>query len=545
MSEKISFRDLISRADESSLGVLLGAATLRVLSLLDNSLTTPTALRRLLLETTNPQALLSSVDCRRELFQLLRLEEADSLCRELRVEGGDNPYGILASARISKSSAKERSLFEFFGIEPLNGSHLVEPRNALDPAIAASYGLFAHQRVAYRKTEHLLDCHPHRVLLHMPTGSGKTRTAMHLIANHLRSNEPGLVVWLAFSEELCSQASEEFQKAWESLGDREISQFKFWGDSDLDIESVHDGFLVAGLKKSYERALRDATFLSKLSDRSSLIIIDEAHQAIAPTYKYVLDTLTNRRPNVRLLGLSATPGRTWNEPAIDELLSEFFNRTKVSLGIEGYENPVEFLIDEGYLARPVFRNVEYSGTDLSGSDSESIAVGLDIPLKVLRLLAEDEQRNLLLIMEIERLLGTHNRILVFAATVEHAKLISDVLVARGHESSVVTAKTDRIDRNRIIQNFREDSDVSRVLCNFGVLTTGFDAPRTSAAVIGRPTKSLVLYSQMVGRATRGIRAGGNSEAEIVTVVDLGLPGFGDLGEAFLNWEDIWDTEEMT
>jgi superfamily II DNA or RNA helicase len=73
-----------------------------------------------------------------------------------------------------------------------------------------------------------------------------------------------------------------------------------------------------------------------------------------------------------------------------------------------------------------------------------------------------------------------------------------------------------------------------------VLTTGFDAPRTSAAVIARPTKSLVLYSQMVGRAIRGVRAGGNETAVIVTVVDQGLPGFNSVADAFTNWEDIWD-----
>ena len=83
---------------------------------------------------------------------------------------------------------------------------------------------------------------------------------------------------------------------------------------------------------------------------------------------------------------------------------------------------------------------------------------------------------------------------------------------------------------------------SRVLCNYGVLTTGFDAPRTSAVLIARPTKSLVLYSQMVGRGIRGVRAGGNDSAEIVTIIDQGLPGFGNMAEAFTNWEDTgWDT----
>lgn len=79
-----------------------------------------------------------------------------------------------------------------------------------------------------------------------------------------------------------------------------------------------------------------------------------------------------------------------------------------------------------------------------------------------------------------------------------------------------------------------------MIVNYGVLTTGFDAPKTSSVLITRPTKSLVLYSQMVGRAIRGKLAGGNEEAEIVTVVDTTLPGFGNLAEAFKNWEDVWE-----
>jgi superfamily II DNA or RNA helicase len=108
---------------------------------------------------------------------------------------------------------------------------------------------------------------------------------------------------------------------------------------------------------------------------------------------------------------------------------------------------------------------------------------------------------------------------------------------------VVTGLTDRITRERVIAKFKSSDPQPIVMCNYGVLTTGFDAPKTSAAVIARPTRSLVLYSQMVGRAIRGVRAGGNAEAEILTVVDPVLPGFGNLAEAFTNWEDVWDDAE--
>ena len=113
---------------------------------------------------------------------------------------------------------------------------------------------------------------------------------------------------------------------------------------------------------------------------------------------------------------------------------------------------------------------------------------------------------------------------------------------RGHHAASITSKSGP-NRASVISGFKQDTDHPQILCNFGVLTTGFDAPKTSAALIARPTLSLVLYSQMVGRAMRGVTAGGNRECEIVTVVDPRIPGFGSVLEAFTNWEDVWDANE--
>ena len=84
-----------------------------------------------------------------------------------------------------------------------------------------------------------------------------------------------------------------------------------------------------------------------------------------------------------------------------------------------------------------------------------------------------------------------------------------------------------------------------VMFNYGVLTAGFDAPRTRCVIIARPTTSLVLYSQMAGRAMRGPRAGGNRTAEIMTVADTYLPGFGSVTDAFTNWEDLWSNNSTS
>ena len=127
----------------------------------------------------------------------------------------------------------------------------------------------------------------------------------------------------------------------------------------------------------------------------------------------------------------------------------------------------------------------------------------------------------------------------------HARVLTAILVARNIRSEVVTGATPLRVRDRAIRTFISDDEAPMVLVNFGVLTTGFDAPTASAAVIARPTKSLVLYSQMVGRVIRGPKAGGTDACEIVTVVDPSLPGFGDVAAAFLNWEDVWRYTEPT
>lgn len=219
----------------------------------------------------------------------------------------------------------------------------------------------------------------------------------------------------------------------------------------------------------------------------------------------------------------------------------FFNRQKVTLSVRGYDSPVDYLIDEKYLARPVFQPLFYDSNqrELSASEIQRLANTLDIPDDILERLAVDDQRNLAIISAIEGLVQKHSRVIVFAATVGHARMLAAVLRARGILANSITSGTASAERSRIIAEFRDRSDEPYVLCNYGVLTTGFDAPRTSAAVIARPTKSLVLYSQMVGRATRGTRAGGNEVATIVTVVDQNLPGFGAMEDAFMNWEDVW------
>jgi superfamily II DNA or RNA helicase len=373
----------------------------------------------------------------------------------------------------------------------------------------------------------------------MPTGSGKTRTAMNVVSNYLRARDRGVVVWLAHSEELCEQAAEEFVKAWEAIGSRPVPLIRYWGAYDFDLRTVEDGIVVAGLKKAFARLRTDDHQLRALSGKNPLVVMDEAHQAIAPTYQLIINQLLRPYSDARLLGLSATPGRTWNDPEADRELADFFASRKVTLQIQGFDNPVAYLISRGYLAQPTFVPIETAtNVVLSEEEQRRVRETFELPASVLDRLAADEQRTLLVVHHAEQLLGRHKRVILFAASVQQSDLLAAVLAARGHWAASITSKSPN-GRAASIAAFKDDGPEPKVLCNFGVLTTGFDAPKTSAALIARPTLSLVLYSQMVGRAMRGRAAGGNETCEILTVVDTRLPGFGSVVNAFSNWEDVW------
>ena len=345
-------------------------------------------------------------------------------------------------------------------------------------------------------------------------------------------------VTLAATRELLEQAADEFELTWKAVGDRSVDCLRFWSSYNAPIDKATNGIVIAGLAKmhSYGKVRRR---LWELGDKTTMVVFDEAHQAVATTYQDIVETIVSRRPRTALLGLSATPGRTWGDPETDAAVAELFYGNKVMIDFDG-ANPVRRLTEDGYLASVDFSllNVE-PGLRLSAADLTEISQALDISDALAAQICENEQRNLRVAQRLLELAENHSRILVFAASVDNALLLASVCRGVGLKADAVTGKTDGSEREHIIRRFKRAGGPHRILINFGVLTTGFDAPAASAALIARPTKSLVLYSQMVGRVIRGPRAGGTERCEVITVVDTDLPGFGDVAEAFMNWEDVW------
>ena len=105
------------------------------------------------------------------------------------------------------------------------------------------------------------------------------------------------------------------------------------------------------------------------------------------------------------------------------------------------------------------------------------------------------------------------------------------------KSASVTSDMRKVTRSKIIHDFKR-GDI-KVLTNFGILTTGFDAPNIGAVFITRPTQSLILYSQMIGRGLRGPKVGGRKSCVLIDVVD-NITGFGDQSKIYESFTDHWN-----
>jgi len=151
-----------------------------------------------------------------------------------------------------------------------------------------------------------------RIIAHMPTGSGKTRTTMEAVCDYIRNNaesENTYVVWMAHSDELCEQAVQTFEEIWGKVGCQDARIYRFWGGRPFgEINGAGATFIVtsfqtchAAMSTSQNRKFEE---LVKIKANCGLLIVDEAHMSVAPTYSEAINFLSNH--DTKLIGL---PGR--------------------------------------------------------------------------------------------------------------------------------------------------------------------------------------------------------------------------------------------
>lgn len=370
-----------------------------------------------------------------------------------------------------------------------------------------------------------------RAILTLPTGAGKTRTAVEALLSWRQSRpDRPIILWVAQSEELCEQAVQAIREVWFDLGHGEssfresLTIGRLWGDRNA--VPWECGAVVATIQKLHAAASGDGSDLTPeelqvFGENTGVIVIDEAHRALAPSYGAVLNALgvnfRQKSAKTALVGLTATPRRT-SEDETYRLRRRFHNNVLnvPSLG----EDPLQSLRAQGVLARIEVESLDYDAERIELGDSASHSRHFedfgDIHPDVLQRLGEEHKRNRRLI---ERLLhlAPDWPVLVFACSVQHAQAMTSLLQRGGRSAACVLGTTRPATRRATIERFR-NNELS-VLCNYGVLTTGFDAPSVGCVVVARPTASPILYEQMIGRGMRGPEFGGTKECLVIDVDD--------------------------
>jgi DNA repair protein RadD len=530
----IDINQVVLKLKQNDLQTLLGEGVLTLINHLDPNLVRSDSIKKLVVGVDGGIELLAKPEGWRAIVGCLSQKDASDLCAVMNLSGG-NVYEVLQANSFDQiGDDVKSSVLNFFKIE--TRVEAPAPIATSRVKVMPKYPLFEHQRIPAAHVMSKLTNNSRKCVLHLPTGGGKTRTSMVVVCRWLVENPGKSVVWLASSGELLEQAAQEFECAWKFLGDRDVAVHRVWGSRNFDIQNYSDTFVVGGLGKLVAASKKDDGAFEPLLEKVSLIVFDEAHQILAPTYKELVDLLRSGSNDVSLLGLTATPGRTPENDVEDEALASYFNLNKVTISIPGYTDAIEYLVSEGFLARANYIDIKFEANDPAPDESP---VPQEFGNDLLDLLGEDQLRNAELVKAVIALIERHSRILLFAPSVASARQISFVLRAIGIDAYSLDGGTSEVAREKMINKFKGNLPSPQVLCNYGVLTTGFDAPRTSCVIIGRPTKSVVLYSQMVGRALRGVKVGGNSSADIVTVVDTSLEGFGSVSEGFDFWNNKW------
>lgn len=382
---------------------------------------------------------------------------------------------------------------------------------------------------------------PQACLLQLPTGAGKTRTAVEAIVQYLNRDVDSIdvkesIIWLAHTEELCEQAIESFRRVWQARAKFETRIVRFWGDFTPSVYEMQGAIIVAGYQKIRGLLSRSPQEFQTLKEITDLIVIDEAHKALAPTMQEVL-TAFDAGHSKWLVGLTATPGRGRDKTDENKALAALFGRRLVFTRNLGDE-PIRALQQQGILA-DLKRAVRQTNLSFALSEEEEEIARFinDLPVSFLKRLAQNTARNELIISIVTDQVLSGNPTLVFACTVDHAKELAMAVAMRGINSASIDFRMRRGLRSKIVSAFREGT--IKALFNFGVLSTGFDAPNIQTIIIARPTTSIVLYSQMIGRGLRGSAVGGTAECTLIDLKD-NFEAFGDVEEVYSYFNCYWE-----
>jgi len=406
-----------------------------------------------------------------------------------------------------------------------------------------------------------------KTLIHMPTGTGKTKTTMHTIVNHysFNLNKKGLIIWMAHTTELLQQAYETLETTWKHIGMGSATIYRLWENHNLQFEEEEEvnGFLLCGFQKLISVMKNNPKLFDKLCKECVLVIVDEAHKAVAVETKKVIDELIKQKQGMRnraLLGLTATPGRNTNDLGENKSLVNMFENRIISIDTDilnainldkfklnnssPEKDVIRYLQDRKILAtidrKKLSYDVSLSEDELNKLKIQATANGYeDFSKDFLKIIGQNKKRNMKILNELINLNMKKIPTIVFTCSVEQGRLLSSALTLKGVKNGCVFGDMDSQQRQQNIKQFKDRFDDINILINYEVLTTGFDATNIQCVFITRPTQSIVLYSQMIGRGLRGPKMGGNEKCLLIDIED-NLDRYCSESMAFNHFNNYWN-----
>jgi superfamily II DNA or RNA helicase len=311
----------------------------------------------------------------------------------------------------------------------------------------------------------------------LPTGLGKTVFAAKLVSEW----EAGNSLFLAHTQELIHQAAD---KLGAELGYAPAVEMNVLGQ---DVDTLYQGGMV--VVGSVQSMYSDRRLDKYARHPFGLIVVDECHHSTSATYRKVVDRFRELNPSLKVVGITATPNRA--------------DGTALGIMFESvaYQMSIQDAVAGGWLVPVVQEYVVVDGLDFDGLKTRKNEFGEgDFTAQQLEeLLDQDETLHKMAVPAVEKV--GDRPTLVFTASVAHAHHLAAVINRyKTGSAKAVDGTTPKEERKAIIADFTAGR--VQFLCNCAVLTEGFDAPACAAVVMGRPTKSLSLYTQMLGRGLR-------------------------------------------
>ena len=355
--------------------------------------------------------------------------------------------------------------------------------------------LFDYQEDMKARIEKALCLH-RSVMAQMPTGTGKTYLLTAVIDSFVRAN-PKAKVWIvAHRRELVSQIDETVRK------------FHSYSSATSSLLSSVKAMSIQWLMRHYD----------EIEEEPGLIVIDEAHHALAKTYKEMWE----RFPKAKFLGLTATPCRLNGKGFTD-----LFDVLVQSWGVPEF-------ISKGRLATYDFVSIKSDGVTQRLIDSlQKRGADGDYQNKEMDMLLNKKPSIERLYRSLEEF-GKDRKGIVYAINISHAQKITKLYQEHGVKAIAIDSKTPATERQQDIEAFKK-GDI-QVLVNVDIFSEGFDCPDVEFVQLARPTLSLAKYLQMVGRGLRVAKGKKNC----VIIDNVGLYRVFGLPSQVWNWNAMFE-----